>query len=346
MFSANENIVLRQQKRRITEYVESTIPETVLEAGTSVMAMQVSCKAPGCAPLETVIAIVFPRPFGTSSEEDLKKRPMLLEGVEESRGGTFKTTVLKPMADITKDDVLDALPPGFMGGRRTVERTCLLARDVVLNQVEKCYGDVEGKRLMAEYLILALQEYVERGCVAPEFGLPFPPVESKEQDCQEQSMDTGYGKGDATENAKGDKSSEKQNADESSSNQLEKFKTMSTGNGNFVIRRLQEQSDRDKTVEQLNQKPSTNNGDHVEPPSPSLPKSLSAPNGSAMPPITQTEWRLRQSMTAPSITSSSSSIMQKLSEREHAPGIRRPGCPCCDPDNLSNIVDRLLGEGI
>lgn len=47
MFSANENILLRQHKRRVIEYLESTIPDDALELGTSVMVMQVSCRQPG-----------------------------------------------------------------------------------------------------------------------------------------------------------------------------------------------------------------------------------------------------------------------------------------------------------
>ena len=28
----------------------------------------------------------------------------------------------------------------------------------------------------------------------------------------------------------------------------------------------------------------------------------------------------------------------------HARGIRRPGCPCCDPDNASTLVDQFLSQ--
>jgi hypothetical protein len=47
MFSANENIALRQHKRRVIEYVEECIPEDLLDLGATAMAMQVSCNAPG-----------------------------------------------------------------------------------------------------------------------------------------------------------------------------------------------------------------------------------------------------------------------------------------------------------
>ena len=111
MFSANENLMLRQHKRRIVEKIEATMPEEALDMGTTVMVMQVSCKAPGCVPLETAVIVVFPE----SSTE-------LVPGLNESKnGGSYKTKILKPMADVTDDDILDALPPAFEGGRRTME---------------------------------------------------------------------------------------------------------------------------------------------------------------------------------------------------------------------------------
>ena len=137
MFSANENIVLRQHKRRVTEFIESTIPENALELGTSVMVMQVSCRQPGCVPLETAITIIFPKPVGkkkkkmkrptagsssssshdasTDSQDELPSFPQpLIPDLEESRiGGSFKTRILKPLAEVTLDDVLEALPPNF-----------------------------------------------------------------------------------------------------------------------------------------------------------------------------------------------------------------------------------------
>ena len=207
MFTANENILLRQHKRRVIEYVESTIPEDALDLGTAVMAMQVSCRQPGCVPLETAITVVFPKPpsklkkkkrnatqqnNGDDTEsKDAKEEEgeipsfpnPLLPNLEESRiGGNFKTRILKPLSDVTKDDVLDALPPSFTGGRRTVESICIKARDMIFAQIGQLVGNngsedesnnkdsVEGRRLVAEYLKVCLNEYVERGCVPPEWG--------------------------------------------------------------------------------------------------------------------------------------------------------------------------------
>jgi hypothetical protein len=164
MFSANENLALRQHKRRIVQFVEETIPESVLDLGTTVLAMQVSCRAPGCVPLETVVTIIFP----PAQEE-------LLPGLEESaNGGNFQTKILLPMDQITKDDVLEALPTSFKGGKQSMEILCLKARDVMLAQIEQLAIKKSSKVLMAQYLQQCLIEYMERDCEAPEYGEPFP----------------------------------------------------------------------------------------------------------------------------------------------------------------------------
>lgn len=104
MFSANENLMLREYKKRVVGYIESKIPEDALDMGTTVMVMETVCKTPGCVPLETSVIIVFPK--------DGKEH---IEGLPESCGGTFKTKILLPLRDVTEDDVLDALPPSFKG---------------------------------------------------------------------------------------------------------------------------------------------------------------------------------------------------------------------------------------
>jgi len=164
MFSANENIALRQHKRRIVELVEETIPEDALDLGTMVMVMQVSCKAPGCVPLETVVCIVFP-----------KSSTQLIPGLAESQnGGTYKTKILMPMAEVRKNDVLEALPPAFQGGTLSVERLCLQARDVMLAQITQLMNRKEDQKMMAQYLQQCLNQYLQRNCEAPEYGQPFP----------------------------------------------------------------------------------------------------------------------------------------------------------------------------
>lgn len=212
MFSANENILLRQFKRRVVEYVESTIPENALELGTSVMVMQVSCRQPGCVPLETAITIVFPKPPRTKKKKTRKNKlnieelsidttesqqvvvndekneieevelppsfpTPLIPNLEESRiGGSFKTRILKPLSDVTLDDVLDALPPSFKGGRRTPLSLCIRARDMMAAQIGQLVGDddsrdsIEGRKFVAEYLRGYLEEYISGGCNPPKWG--------------------------------------------------------------------------------------------------------------------------------------------------------------------------------
>ena len=38
----------------------------------------------------------------------------------------------------------------------------------------------------------------------------------------------------------------------------------------------------------------------------------------------------------------SMNIMEKIAEREHPPGVRKPGCPCCDPDGISIAIDKMF----
>lgn len=272
MFSANENILLRQHKRRIVEYVESTLTEETLDAGTSVMAMQVSCKAPGCSPLETVIVVVFPR--SQAAVEDAAT-----SGQGEKSEGAFKTTILKPMVDVTRDDVLDALPPDkFSGGRKTVERQCYFVRDMMLNYIEKFYpnDDKQGKMLMANYLRQSLEEYVNADCMVPDFGQPFPPIKEQQQDQIQQIF-------------------------------------MEKDSKNFIYSRPVEQGSQQLEKQGVEKKK-----------------------------MSQVDWRMKQQMMA----ESSSSLIRQISDREHAAGVRRPGCPCCDADNLSNIADKLLSSNI
>jgi len=181
MFSANENLALRQHKKRVVKYVEECIPEEALDAGTSVMVMQVSCKTPGCVPLETVIVICFPRPFHALSQGMVPAEDQveLVPGLPESKvGGNYKTKVLLPLSEVSKEDVCDALPPCFIGGTRTLEKVCRRIRDVGIGQITQNMGeeDVEGRRLMAEYLIMSLQQYLKNGCAPPPIGEDFPPL--------------------------------------------------------------------------------------------------------------------------------------------------------------------------
>lgn len=39
-------------------------------------------------------------------------------------------------------------------------------------------------------------------------------------------------------------------------------------------------------------------------------------------------------------------LLQQIAKSEHAPGIRRAGCPCCDPDAASNYVDKMMMGGL
>ena len=317
MFSANENLLLRKHKRRIVNFIEECIPEAVLDLGTSVMVMQVSCKAPGCVPLETAIIIVFP----TCEEE-------LLPGLAESKGGSFKTKVLLPMAEVTQQDVLEALPPEFTGGLRSMEKLCMAARDVMLAQITQLFGDddLEGRKLMAQYLQQSLQDYIDRDCVPPPLDEPFP---DKQTTTIEANMETETATVMATATVTSAPSTTASNPTVAAPPAVTSKSTgISKGTGNEVIRRPVDDVTEGKAV--------------------TAKSAPAAPSRTSTTPVTNVSsvasQRLQQSVDRQlmSKNSNSGSILARLNEREHAPGIRRVGCPCCDPDNPSNVVDQMM----
>mmetsp|Transcript_18438 Transcript_18438/g.26008 ORF Transcript_18438/g.26008 Transcript_18438/m.26008 type:complete len:362 (-) Transcript_18438:25-1110(-) len=359
MFSANENLMLRQFKRRIIGYVEECIPEDALDMGTTVMVMQVSCKAPGCVPLETLICVVFP-----------KVDEQLIPNLKESaNGGTFKTKVLKPMSDVTQEDVLEALPPEFIGGQRSMGKLCLQARDVMLAQITQIVGedDLEGRQLMTQYLQKCLVDYMDRGCEPPEWGEPFP-EQSKDNDStpafllkQEQGGKENNSKVEALNN---DDTSANNNAttkfqEERKAGNSEKTLISVPKSGNFVIHRKVSNettpaavtaisSIADSTAKEsspksgnfvVHRKLSNNIGSDKK------EESDGSGGGGGSTGETATDWRRRQTMEREmnfASSTSQQSIIDRLAQREHEPGVRRAGCPCCDPDNPSNYVDNMV----
>ena len=357
MFSANENLQLRQAKRKVVGYVEDTISDDALDLGVNVMVMQVSCRQPGCVPVETAIIVVFP-----NSDTEL------LPGLPESKGGgSYKTKVLKPLNEVSKEDVLDALPPAFEGGLRTTERLCLQARDVMFAQITQIFGgatggdgeydlgDVEGRRLMAEYLRQSLQEYIDRECVPPEWGEPFPenPLKNEEKDNASNSGDNAAAAAGSAKDAK---------KDQSAVTAVVSFQ----GTGNLVIRRPPDndagddvatsalENDGKVTSSSTASSSTTAVGTtttHLS--SLSSSSQQQKPTASMSSPSINSTVRRRQQQAADRALSNaavaigeggsnSNSMLSRLSSREHAPGVRRPGCPCCDPDNPTNVVDRML----
>jgi hypothetical protein len=305
MFSANENLVLRQHKRRIVTRIEQCIPEAALDMGTNVMVMQMSCKAPGCVPLETAVIIIFPK----SSTE-------LIPGLPESQnGGSYKTKILKPMADVTEEDVLEALPPVFIGGKRTMERLGLFARDVMIGQITQLFGGdeeekdndstVKDREAMALYLQQCLHEYISAGCKPPPLGEPYP------DSIQESVM---KGLDDDSDIKKEERLSSTHGDDAMTTTTTETVMNSFPSNGNIVIRR----------------------------------KDLDS--GSAAAEASTTATRSFRKKKPPkhvkaihqALNSQQSNNISRLFEREHAPGVRQPGCPCCDPDNPSNLMDAMM----
>ena len=168
---------LRMQKNRIIKYVEQLVPPSVLEAGALIMVMQVDSPGVNGSMYHTVVSVVFPLPAYEGHQ--------FIGGIKESgEGGTYRTTIYRPIIDVTRDDVLDAFPEAFPGGRRTIERLSYRARDVAVAHLEQDFGEgnADSKREVAQFVIDSLQTYLERDCVPPPIGKAFPIHVSPEEE--------------------------------------------------------------------------------------------------------------------------------------------------------------------
>jgi hypothetical protein len=248
--------------------------------------------------LETAIIIIFP----ASPTE-------LVPGLKESQGGgSFKTKILKPMAEVDEDDILDALPPAFHGGRRSMERLCIRARDVMIAQITQLFGEEaaekEDRHAMALYMQQCLQQYMDRDCVPPELDQPYP-------DLNDGNVESTDGNADALAPK-----------DQIDTAEPSTKSTTVPAKGNIVIRRGK---DHDSLVAA---------------PAAAVP---TGNNGSTNTTIsTRPAPPKHQRAIQRALNSNGNATIARLFEREHAPGIRQAGCPCCDPENPSALMENMM----
>jgi hypothetical protein len=105
---------------------------------------------------------------------------------------------------IKREDVLDALPPMFLGGTRSIEKLCYQIRDNIFGQITQLFEDtadttvgttvilqnnnqntdgsvdvasgrvgISARQLVAQYLQDCLQQYIDHNCIPPEIGQPY-----------------------------------------------------------------------------------------------------------------------------------------------------------------------------
>lgn len=226
------------------------------------------------------------------------------------------------MADVTEDDILDNLPPQFEGGRRTMEKVCLYARDVMFAQITQLFGDgsddandggsaLKDRNAMALYLKACLDDYIAGGCKPPEFGEPMEGLASLPQQngvatLPSDPIDTG--------------TSQSSNDTPATTTLSSSTTTSIPTEGNVVIRR--------KTQTQS---------------SGSLRTGTTTTSIRARQPP-QHERAIQQALGSQSGMGSGGSTMaiSTLFQREHAPGIRKPGCPCCDPEDPARLADSFM----
>jgi hypothetical protein len=270
--------------------------------------------------LETVLLILFPK----SDNE-------LLEGIAESKdGGTLKAKVLLPMADITKDDVVKALPPPL--GTRSMEQLCFQARDFVLAQIAQLVGeeDEEGRRLVADYLISCLEEYKQRNCVAPEYGMPF---DNTDNELEKETI---------APNNKSEETPEDQKLTVPAAGNFV-FRRNEDDGGSLNISAIKNNTKMANGSVMMMASADTNGNDVKTNHEKSRAGGTESTTTSTTTTTTTMDWRRRQTVERNMNSSFSQSIISRLEQRQHhAPGGRRAACPCCDPDSVQNYVDSIM----
>jgi len=198
-----------------------------------------------------------------------------------------------------------------------MERVCLYARDVMFAQITQLFGDgsddkdsaVKDRKAMAMFLQGCLQAYMATGCKPPPFGEPFPENESSVSDpfLEDSSI---------IESEKNEKKVRTQTTNPAATSQ-----SMIASKGNLVIRRKT-----DDAIVKNKQTSSYGNGTTT---------SIRV----RQPP--RIERAIQQALGQQQRENSNSTI-SSLFEREHAPGIRKPGCPCCDPNDPAALADSFM----
>ena len=308
--SNNDKEKLHHHEQRVAGYVENALPSHALDNGTNVMVKQVSCSNPGCVPLETLIVIVFPN-----------DRIQYIEGLSESKGGSFRTKILLPVSKVTKDHVLNELPPCFDGGRKTWTNTCLAMRDMLFSRIGETIGngssdvEIEQRGIMSQYLISALQDYLSNGCVAPVIGAPFTSTFPEKMSTMNGENNSEYEKIGSVNTTKINNYLYDVNLsdEQSHQNKIHPHESWSTDTVNDS-----------KTIENSKEL----NNDNIQ--NQEYKKSFSRKTSSSA--------SMMRSLNLPT----SNTMIQKLSERDHFPCIRsQASCPCCDSESLHGTSNFL-----
>ena len=321
MFSANSQLTLRKKKREVIGWVDSHLPSVAVDGGVTVLAMEVQCKAIGCVPIETVIVIVFP------SDNSWNEGGVIDEELASS--GKYQTKILKPMLEVTEEDVTASLPPS-LGGTFDPVNECVDVRDLALARIDQLMYTREDKMLAVKFLMASLREYACNGFELPEPGAKYD-GDAKDR-MAEMEISDFFGIADAKD-VGGDAGVDIDVDDIDGDTDVAAAEAKHVApppNGNFVIKRSKSKSSivvagSSEVVER-------------SPRNSSLPKEEERTERNPL--FSRRTMEATNRMMDKQM--SSGDILAQMMQREHAPGVRVRGCPCCDPDDPSNVIDRML----
>ena len=107
----------------------------------------------------------IPKQFGrnnTVNSSLLRDRSEMGSIEFSSIDGMSQKKILKPIGEVREKDL------------RTLEQVGLMARDVMVAEVEELFQSPNDKKALVKYLQHTMQEYDDRNCEPPERGVPFP----------------------------------------------------------------------------------------------------------------------------------------------------------------------------
>jgi hypothetical protein len=315
IFSVGGQMNLRALKRTVTGYVESHLPPLAVTKGVTVLVMEVACNKAGCVPVETSVMVLFPGVPGWN--DDGAGGEIIPSAIVQE--GKYTTAVLKPMSEVTRKDVTDALPPQ-LGGRFTALHASINIRDALINNVEQTFGgNRDDKVASVDFIIAELLRYKNSGFVVPEEGVVGLVDEVEVEVEEEEEVLPGLEV----------KAPPKE--------------------GNFIIKRQPDKppSTAAKTAAKTAASAVSSSATTASPVTSSTQQPAPAPAPAPAAPSAEMKARQIASMNAKmnkaiQQQSSMNTALSALSAREHAPGVRRRGCPCCDPDDPENLADGMM----
>jgi hypothetical protein len=316
-----------------------------LDDNVQIMVAEVECNQEGCVPIETLIVLVGKEEEEVDRSVDSSSKPNDEKKGGKSRRCRWSDKILKPVAEVTEEDVaqleipLDWNKPQEAGAAQTDNENSGISPTIkatVLDYVHS-FTSVEDKlRAIQEFqaLFAALEEEETKKMSIPA-TLANPSGGSTTAIASAFSTQTNVGPSPAstitspTSSLSGDITPASNN-----STMVTMVPMMPTTTQTSSNTSAQRATILSKMPSPLTEKepPNTNSINSNS----NASKSVATTSASIAPTISASGKRPVRTTVISDGTSNS------IASERHSKGTRQRGCPCCDPDNIDNIIDRMM----